>query len=156
MYCKLMEQPAVVFNVNIAMTLFASITTYLWFQVSPYVDIIMHTVCLVWANSRYYNTPARIIVILQEIFNLFIEMVWICFNCRAYHSAYQRCKSCVMYFYNQTFSSISCIHFSSLFCTFNHPNESDYNLFIHSCSLDNHGDPFLSFQTSLLKQDFRY
>ncbi|XP_055509862.1 dynein axonemal heavy chain 17-like [Leucoraja erinacea] len=43
-------------------------------EVSPYVDIIMHTVCLVWANSRYYNTPARIIVILQEIFNLFIEM----------------------------------------------------------------------------------
>ncbi|XP_067860662.1 dynein axonemal heavy chain 17-like [Heptranchias perlo] len=43
-------------------------------EVPPYVDVIMHTVCLVWANSRYYNTPARIIVILQEIFNLFIEM----------------------------------------------------------------------------------
>ncbi|XP_043570859.1 dynein axonemal heavy chain 17-like [Chiloscyllium plagiosum] len=43
-------------------------------EVSPYVDIILHTVCLVWANSRYYNTPARIIVILQEIFNLFIHM----------------------------------------------------------------------------------
>ncbi|XP_067914454.1 dynein axonemal heavy chain 17-like [Heterodontus francisci] len=43
-------------------------------EVPPYVDVIMHTVCLVWANSRYYNTPARIIVIIQEIFNLFIEM----------------------------------------------------------------------------------
>ncbi|XP_069786101.1 dynein axonemal heavy chain 17-like isoform X2 [Narcine bancroftii] len=43
-------------------------------EVSPYVGVIIHTVCLVWANSKYYNTPARIIVILQEIFNLFIEM----------------------------------------------------------------------------------
>ena len=36
---------------------------------------LMHTVCLVWANSSYYNTPARIIVLMQEICNLIIDMV---------------------------------------------------------------------------------
>ncbi|KAG7491786.1 hypothetical protein MATL_G00007500 [Megalops atlanticus] len=38
-------------------------------QISP----LMHTVCLLWANSKYYNTPARIIVLLQEICNLLIQ-----------------------------------------------------------------------------------
>uniref|UniRef100_A0A674F0T2 Dynein axonemal heavy chain 17 n=1 Tax=Salmo trutta TaxID=8032 RepID=A0A674F0T2_SALTR len=36
---------------------------------------VMHTVCLTWANSEHYSHPARIIVILQEICNLFIDMV---------------------------------------------------------------------------------
>ena len=36
---------------------------------------MMHTVCLVWANSSYYNTPARIVVLLQEICNLIIDLV---------------------------------------------------------------------------------
>uniref|UniRef100_A0A4W6G4Y5 Dynein axonemal heavy chain 17 n=1 Tax=Lates calcarifer TaxID=8187 RepID=A0A4W6G4Y5_LATCA len=40
-------------------------------QIGP----LMHTVCLVWANSRYYNTPARLIVLLQEICNLLIQQV---------------------------------------------------------------------------------
>ncbi|XP_060795606.1 dynein axonemal heavy chain 9-like [Neoarius graeffei] len=34
---------------------------------------LMHMVCLVWANSKYYNTPARVIVLLQEICNLLIQ-----------------------------------------------------------------------------------
>ncbi|KAM7382161.1 hypothetical protein PAMA_012837 [Pampus argenteus] len=38
-------------------------------QIGP----LMHTVCLVWANSRYYNTPARLIVLLQETCNLLIQ-----------------------------------------------------------------------------------
>ncbi|XP_042364236.1 dynein heavy chain 9, axonemal [Plectropomus leopardus] len=38
-------------------------------QIAP----LMHTVCLVWANSRYYNTPARLIVLLQETSNLLIQ-----------------------------------------------------------------------------------
>ena len=40
-------------------------------QIGP----LMHTVCLVWANSRYYNTPARLIVLLQETCNLLIQQV---------------------------------------------------------------------------------
>uniref|UniRef100_A0A4W3K7X4 Dynein axonemal heavy chain 17 n=1 Tax=Callorhinchus milii TaxID=7868 RepID=A0A4W3K7X4_CALMI len=43
-------------------------------QISAHIDLVMHTVCLIWANSQYYNTPGRIIVILQELCNLFIEM----------------------------------------------------------------------------------
>ncbi|KAM9424094.1 dynein axonemal heavy chain 9 isoform 2-T2 [Pholidichthys leucotaenia] len=38
-------------------------------QIGP----LMHTVCLVWTNSRYYNTPARLIVLLQEMCNLLIQ-----------------------------------------------------------------------------------
>nr|XP_004569740.1 dynein heavy chain 9, axonemal [Maylandia zebra] len=38
---------------------------------------LMHTVCLVWANSRYYNTPARLIVLLQETCNLLIQQACI-------------------------------------------------------------------------------
>lgn len=34
---------------------------------------LMHTICLVWANSKHYNTPARVIVLLQEFCNLFIQ-----------------------------------------------------------------------------------
>ncbi|XP_075760265.1 dynein axonemal heavy chain 17 isoform X2 [Pelodiscus sinensis] len=43
-------------------------------QLPPYIDSVMYTVCLIWANSEHYNTPSRVIVILQEICNLLIEM----------------------------------------------------------------------------------
>ncbi|XP_076855598.1 dynein axonemal heavy chain 17-like [Brachyhypopomus gauderio] len=39
-----------------------------------YIGALMHTVALTWANSEYYCNPERIIVILQEICNLFIDM----------------------------------------------------------------------------------
>uniref|UniRef100_A0A3B3RIQ7 Dynein axonemal heavy chain 17 n=1 Tax=Paramormyrops kingsleyae TaxID=1676925 RepID=A0A3B3RIQ7_9TELE len=38
-------------------------------QIAP----LMHTVCLLWAHSKYYNVPVRIIVLLQEICNLLIQ-----------------------------------------------------------------------------------
>ncbi|XP_041939413.1 dynein heavy chain 9, axonemal [Alosa sapidissima] len=38
-------------------------------QIAP----LMHMVCLVWANSQYYNTPSRLIVLLQETCNLLIQ-----------------------------------------------------------------------------------
>ncbi|KAK5876299.1 hypothetical protein CesoFtcFv8_025666 [Champsocephalus esox] len=38
-------------------------------QIGP----LMHTVCLVWANSRYYNTPPRLVVLLQETSNLLVQ-----------------------------------------------------------------------------------
>ena len=40
-----------------------------------YLQPIMHVICLIWSNSEYYNTPPRIIVLLQEICNHIIEMV---------------------------------------------------------------------------------
>ncbi|TMS22638.1 hypothetical protein E3U43_012903 [Larimichthys crocea] len=42
-------------------------------EVRGQIGPLMHTVCLVWANSRYYNTPARLIVLLQETCNLLIQ-----------------------------------------------------------------------------------
>ena len=34
-------------------------------DVRPLFAPLMHTVCLVYANSQYYNTTARIIVLMQ-------------------------------------------------------------------------------------------
>ncbi|XP_018428848.1 PREDICTED: dynein beta chain, ciliary-like [Nanorana parkeri] len=42
-------------------------------EVKPLIAPLMHVLCLVWAHSKYYNTPTRIIVLLQEICNLFIQ-----------------------------------------------------------------------------------
>lgn len=44
-------------------------------EVQKHMAPMMHVICLIWANSKYYNTPARIIVLLQEICNLFIHQV---------------------------------------------------------------------------------
>ncbi|XP_068610643.1 dynein axonemal heavy chain 9 [Brachionichthys hirsutus] len=42
-------------------------------QVRGQIGPLMHAVCLVWANSRYYNTPGRLIVLLQETCNLLVQ-----------------------------------------------------------------------------------
>lgn len=42
-------------------------------EVKPVIVPLMHVLCLVWAQSKYYNTPARIIVLMQEVCNLFIQ-----------------------------------------------------------------------------------
>uniref|UniRef100_A0A7M4FBW4 Dynein axonemal heavy chain 11 n=1 Tax=Crocodylus porosus TaxID=8502 RepID=A0A7M4FBW4_CROPO len=34
---------------------------------------LFHTICLIWSHSKFYSTPARIIVLLQEFCNLFID-----------------------------------------------------------------------------------
>ncbi|XP_071071224.1 dynein axonemal heavy chain 11 [Dasypus novemcinctus] len=34
---------------------------------------LFHTICLIWSHSTFYNTPARVIVLLQEFCNLFID-----------------------------------------------------------------------------------
>ena len=33
----------------------------------------MHCICVVYSSSQYYNSPARIIVLLQETCNLLVE-----------------------------------------------------------------------------------
>ncbi|CAL8284422.1 unnamed protein product [Lota lota] len=43
-------------------------------KLKTYTIAVMHTVALTWANSEYYCRPCRIIVILQEMFNLYIDM----------------------------------------------------------------------------------
>uniref|UniRef100_A0A8C5WIH4 Dynein axonemal heavy chain 17 n=1 Tax=Leptobrachium leishanense TaxID=445787 RepID=A0A8C5WIH4_9ANUR len=42
-------------------------------EVKPLIASLLHVVCLVWARSKYYNTPVRIIVLMQEICNLLIQ-----------------------------------------------------------------------------------
>jgi dynein heavy chain len=42
-------------------------------DIEPQLRPLMHCVCLVYANSTYYNSPARIIVLLQETCNLLID-----------------------------------------------------------------------------------
>ena len=56
-------------------------------QLEKHVAPLMHVICLVWANSEHYNVPARIVVLLQETFNLIIEMVRVLkirIDCRRY------------------------------------------------------------------------
>ncbi|XP_076856222.1 dynein axonemal heavy chain 9 [Brachyhypopomus gauderio] len=42
-------------------------------EVKGRIGPLMHVVCLVWSNSKYYNTPARLIVLLCQICNLLIQ-----------------------------------------------------------------------------------
>lgn len=44
-------------------------------QLQPYVDRALCTLRLVRAHCQHYRSPARAIVVLQEICNLLIEMV---------------------------------------------------------------------------------
>ncbi|XP_028422796.1 dynein axonemal heavy chain 9 isoform X2 [Perca flavescens] len=53
--------------------LFEDMETAEFPDVRAQIGPLMHTVCLVWATSRYYNTPARLVVLLQETSNLLIE-----------------------------------------------------------------------------------
>jgi len=42
-------------------------------DVTPTLRPLMHCVCLVYSNSQYYNSPARIIVLMQETCNMLID-----------------------------------------------------------------------------------
>ncbi|XP_066468990.1 dynein axonemal heavy chain 9 [Tiliqua scincoides] len=42
-------------------------------ELKPLLNRVLHVVCLIWISSKYYSTPARIIVLLQEICNLLIQ-----------------------------------------------------------------------------------
>ncbi|XP_048343352.1 dynein axonemal heavy chain 9-like [Sphaerodactylus townsendi] len=41
-------------------------------EVKPLLNQMLHVVCFIWATSKYYSTPARVIVLLQEICSLLI------------------------------------------------------------------------------------
>ncbi|XP_051851510.1 dynein axonemal heavy chain 9 [Antechinus flavipes] len=46
-------------------------------EVKPLVGPLLHIICLIWATSKYYCHPAQIIVLLQEMNNLFIQQACI-------------------------------------------------------------------------------
>lgn len=53
-------------------------------EIDKVLPPLMHTIALIWANSKFYCRPARIIILLQEMCNMLIEMVslaiwFICF-----------------------------------------------------------------------------
>jgi len=35
---------------------------------------IMHIILLIWKESKYYNTPSRLVVLIREICNAIIEL----------------------------------------------------------------------------------
>jgi dynein heavy chain len=41
-------------------------------DIIPQLRPLMHTICLVYSNSKFYNSPARIIVLMTESCNLLI------------------------------------------------------------------------------------
>ncbi|XP_051927996.1 dynein heavy chain 9, axonemal [Hippocampus zosterae] len=53
--------------------LFEDMESREFIEVKGQIGPLMHMVCLVWANSAHYNTPRRLIVLLQEICNLLIQ-----------------------------------------------------------------------------------
>jgi dynein heavy chain len=52
---------------------FESLETGEFDEIADLFDPMFHTVCLVWAHSRFYCRPARIIVLLQELNNLIMR-----------------------------------------------------------------------------------
>lgn len=46
----------------------------------PIMDSIMHTVCLVWGHSTYYNTNHRMVHLFRLLHIMFIEQVKVSFN----------------------------------------------------------------------------
>ena len=44
-------------------------------ELDKIIPAILHTVGLIWANSKYYCRAPRMIVLLQELCNMLIEMV---------------------------------------------------------------------------------
>ncbi|KAJ8415860.1 hypothetical protein AAFF_G00404170 [Aldrovandia affinis] len=42
-------------------------------HLQPLVAPLFHLLCLVWTHCRFYRMPARIVVLLQELCNLFIQ-----------------------------------------------------------------------------------
>ena len=39
-----------------------------------YFDPMFHVICLLWAHSKFYRRPARIIILLQEVNNLMMTL----------------------------------------------------------------------------------
>ena len=43
-------------------------------DIRPLFPALMHTICLVYSHSAFYNSAARIIVLMTETCNLLIDM----------------------------------------------------------------------------------
>lgn len=52
---------------------FESLETGEFDEIGPSFDPLFHAICLLWAHSKFYCRPARIVVLLQELNNLIIR-----------------------------------------------------------------------------------
>ncbi|XP_062336891.1 dynein axonemal heavy chain 11 [Osmerus eperlanus] len=48
-----------------------------FFQVESLLPPLFHTLCLIWSQSHYYCSPARMVVLLQEFCNLLIDKAFV-------------------------------------------------------------------------------
>ena len=44
-------------------------------ELEPKLSALFHMLCLIWAHSKYYRNPARLVVLLQEIVNFIIDII---------------------------------------------------------------------------------
>uniref|UniRef100_A0ACB8EKG7 Dynein heavy chain 17, axonemal n=1 Tax=Sphaerodactylus townsendi TaxID=933632 RepID=A0ACB8EKG7_9SAUR len=74
LFHSLWTEPVLPYSLTCSLAPYEGWFRELQYLLPPFINSVMYTVCLIWANSEYYNTPSRVIVILQEICNLIIEM----------------------------------------------------------------------------------
>ena len=53
---------------------FKALETAEFSELPPLFAPLMHSVCLIYSNSDYYNSPARIITLMREICNQLIAL----------------------------------------------------------------------------------
>ncbi|KAG8446024.1 hypothetical protein GDO86_013774 [Hymenochirus boettgeri] len=90
-------------------------------EAKPAISCLLHVICLVWSRSKYYNTPARIIVLMQEVCNLFIQQA------RSYLNPEDLLKGEVEESLNQVQGALSILHF--LVSTFEEKRENLKNYY---------------------------
>ena len=56
-------------------------------ELAPLFPPLMHTICLVYSNSQHYNSPARVIILLQ-----------VCKHLLIYYTKYY-CRKFVIFWY---------------------------------------------------------
>ena len=60
--------------INFFRVLFQALEALEFPEIVPLLRPLMHTICLVYSHSTFYNSPARIIVLMTETCNLLISM----------------------------------------------------------------------------------
>ena len=78
--CKEVAQARMEANDNIVyleplVNYFNKLTGDEFSELAPVFKPTMHTLLLVWKNSKFYNTPARLVVIMRELCNTLIAQV---------------------------------------------------------------------------------
>ncbi|CAH8868903.1 unnamed protein product [Trichobilharzia szidati] len=73
-------------------------------QLSQHIEPIFHIICLIWASSKGYRQPARILVLLQELCNLMIN------QCRTHLDPYEILKGEAEEIYPKVEEALKVLH----------------------------------------------